>query len=217
MKNYKHYHGSNISFIDMLFNIIIAFVLMFFIAIMYMNPAAKKKDLEAKADIIITMSWPDNNPHDIDLWLKPPEGSAIYYSAKENSFIFLDRDDLGASNNFIIKDGVKEMLATRREVISFRGKMSGRYVVNSVFYMAKTESGVTLDPSTYVGTPVPVTIEMVQINPVYKIIAKKNILLSIKEEKTAFSFIIRDEEITDIDLETEEKFAQSSTGFEGGQ
>ena len=216
MKNYKNYHGSNISFIDMLFNIIIAFVLMFFFAIINMNPSASKKAPEAKADIIITLSWPDKSPHDIDLWLKTPAGPAIYYGSRENSFISLDRDDRGASNNFIIKDGVKEMIDTRREVISFRGKASGRYVVNAVFYMAKDETGEPMNTDVRNIAPVPVTVEMLQINPVYKILAKKVVFLTkTMEEKTAFSFIINGEDIT-IDSETEEKFIQNSIGFGGG-
>ena len=80
MKNFKQYYGSNISFIDMLFNIIIVFVLLFFVSIMMMNPVSKKSDIESKADLLIVMSWPDFSNHDIDLWVKPPEGPAVFYN-----------------------------------------------------------------------------------------------------------------------------------------
>lgn len=210
MKDYRHYHGSNISFIDMLFNIIIVFVLLFFVTVMLMNPQSKKEDIESKADILITMTWPDLNPHDIDLWIKPPNGSAISYNHRENSYVFLDRDDLGISNNFMIKDGEKIVLAPRREVVSFRGKQSGRYVANVHFFLSKTPEGAGLIPGTYDGTPVPVVVELVQINPVYKILAKKEISLTkVKEERTAFSFIIRDEIVADIEIDIEEPFIQN--------
>jgi cbb3-type cytochrome oxidase subunit 3 len=210
MKQYRQYHGSNISFIDMLFNILLAFVLLFFAVVLFINPPAKKKDIEAKADIIITMSWPDMSPHDIDLWVRPPDGNNIGFTHKENSYLFLERDDLGISNNFVIKDGQKISLSPRREVVTFRGVMPGRYVVNTHFYMAKTTNGIS---GTFDGVPVPVVVELIQINPSYKILTRKEIILeNPKEEKTAFSFIIRDDLVTDIDTETEEHFILNPKG-----
>ena len=213
INKHRNYHGSNISFIDMLFNIIIAFVLLFFAAILLINPPAKKKDIEAKADLIITMSWQDLSPHDIDLWVKPPDGHNIGFTSKENSYIFLERDDLGVTNNFVMKDGVKVTLPTRREVISFRGKIPGRYVVNAHFYMAKDNEGASR-PEVYDGVPVLVIVELIQINPTYKILARKEIKLeNVKQEKTAFSFIIRDDLVTSIDTETEEHFILNPQGI----
>jgi hypothetical protein len=191
----------------MLFNIIIVFALIFFAAVLLMNEPTKKKDTEAKADMIVTMSWPDLSPHDVDLWIKAPDGAPIYYSHKENSYLFLDRDDLGVSNNYIVKDGEKIQLSVRREVASFRGMAPGRFVVNSMFYAAKKIDG-TVEVDKSVIEPIPVVLELIQINPVYKILARKEMILTeVKEQKTAFSFIIRDGLITDIDTETEEPFA----------
>lgn len=205
MKKGSQYYGSNISFIDMLFNIIIVFVLLFFASIMLINEPAKKKDIEARADVIITMTWPDMSLHDMDLWVKVPDGKPIGYNHKENSYVFLERDDLGISNNFVIKDGVKTALAPRREVVSFRGKVPGRYVVNVQFFMAKTEDGKAV--AFYDNTPIPVQVELVQINPSYKILARKEIIMTkTKEERTAFAFVVRDDAIADIELETEETF-----------
>lgn len=204
-RNNVKYYGNNISFIDMLFNIIIVFALIFFAAVLLMNEPAKKKDVETKADIIVTMSWPDKSPHDIDLWIKVPDGFPIGYRHKENSYLYLDKDDLGISNNFIIKDGERIPLGPRREVISFRGKVPGRYVVNTFFYMCKTEDNK--EKETYDGPPLPVIVELIQINPVYKILRRKEIMLTaVKEERTAFSFIIRDDMITEIDDDIEEPF-----------
>lgn len=200
----SQYYGSSISFIDMLFNIIMLFVLLFFAAIMLINPDAKKKDIEAKADMIITMTWPDNSPHDMDLWVLPPDRSVIGYTHMGNSFMFLERDDLGWSNNFTMMEGHRVELPTRREVITFRGKENGRYVVNVHFFMSKDVRTGKAGESP--AQPVPVKVELVQINPKYKILASKELpMANAKEEKTAFSFTIRDGEITDIDLETDQK------------
>jgi hypothetical protein len=205
MKKSSIYYGSNISFIDMLFNIIIVFVLLFFASLMLINEPAKKKDIEARADIIITMTWPDLSPHDIDLWLKVPEGQAIGYNHKENTYVFLERDDLGISNNFVIKDEKKVALSPRREVISFRGKIPGRYVTNINFFLPKTEDGKGV--ATYTGEPIPVIVELIQINPSYKILARKEIILTkSKEERTAFSFLVQNEIVSGIELDIEEPF-----------
>ena len=46
-------------FYDMLFNMLIAFVFCFIIALLAMNPKATKSgDIPAKAEFIITLSWP---------------------------------------------------------------------------------------------------------------------------------------------------------------
>jgi len=204
MKYNRTYHGNNISFIDMLFNIIIVFVLLFFISILLMNPVSKKNDIEAKADLLVTMTWPDDNPHDIDLWIKPPVGRVIGFTNRENSYLFLDRDDLGISNNFTIINEKKVPISIRREVMTFRGKEPGRYVANVQFFLAKDPNG---RQAMYDGVPVPVVIELVQINPVYKILARKEVILTmVREEKTAFSFIIRDDNVTEIDTISEEHF-----------
>lgn len=196
----KRYHGNSIAFIDMLFNIVIVIVLLFFITVLFMNPPVKKNDIKAKADIIITMSWPDFNPHDIDVWIKPPEGPAIGYRNKENSYLFLDRDDLGMSNNYIFRDGKKVPVSTRREVISIRGKTPGRYIVNVFFFQAKGEEAYNI-------LPVPVVVEMVEINPKYRILVKKEVVLTRRaEERTAFSFIVQNDLVTDITDNIEEPF-----------
>ena len=50
-------------FYDMLFNMLIAFVFCFIVALLAMNPKALKTgDIPAKAEFIITVSWPDAPP-----------------------------------------------------------------------------------------------------------------------------------------------------------
>ena len=169
----KHqYFGSNIAFLDLLFNINMLFVLLFFAAIMLMNPDAKRKDIETKADMMVVMTWPDNSPHDIDVWIKTPENDIIGYPHRENSYLHLERDDTGASSNFIPNGEAKVEISARREVITFRGKANGRYVVNVNFYSAKDKMGNIQYKDV---DPVPVHIELIQINPSYKILTKKDV------------------------------------------
>lgn len=198
-RRHNPFHGSSLSFIDLLFNIIILFVLLFFVALMMMNPDSKKKDIESKADLMIVLTWPDNNPHDIDLWLKTPD-SLIGYPNRENSYAHLEQDNLGMTNNFIMRDNERVEIPTRREVITFRGTPNGRFVVNVHFFTAN-------GPEAGNAPSVPVTVELIQINPTYKILAKKDIVLErVKQQKTAFAFVIRENEVTDIDDDLDDPF-----------
>ena len=49
-------------FYDMLFNMLIAFVFCFIVALLAMNPKALKAgDIPSKAEFIVNVAWPDGN------------------------------------------------------------------------------------------------------------------------------------------------------------
>jgi len=199
------YYGSNISFIDMLFNINMLFFLLLIIAIIQINPKAKQNDVESKAEMMVVMNWPDNNPNDVDLWIKTPEGQHIGFSNRENSYIHLERDDRGAVNNNFMKNGEKVELPFRREVLVFRGKADGRYVVNVHLYAIKDLTGSSTREKNI--DPIPVSVELIQVNPTYEILVKKELTLShLSEEKTSFSFIIKEGKVVEIDKDVDEPF-----------
>ena len=58
------------AFTDLLFNTLIGFVLMFAIAVIFLNPIAKTGAIESKAEYLITVTWPDGNPSDVDTWVQ---------------------------------------------------------------------------------------------------------------------------------------------------
>ena len=65
-------------FYDMLFNMLIAFVFCFIVALLAMNPRALKAgDIPSKAELIINVSWPDGNPNDLDTWIQDPAGNLV--------------------------------------------------------------------------------------------------------------------------------------------
>ena len=81
-------------FYDMLFNMLIAFVFCFIIALLAMNPKALKAgDIPSKAEFIVNLSWPDMNPDDIDTWVQDPAGNLVWFRAREAGLMHLDRDD----------------------------------------------------------------------------------------------------------------------------
>ena len=62
--------GSNLSFNDLLFNVLVGFVMLFVIAFLLINPITKKSDIPVKAEFLIVLSWPADAADDIDLWVQ---------------------------------------------------------------------------------------------------------------------------------------------------
>ena len=60
-----------------------------------MNPEAKSGKIDTKAEFLITMTWPDSHPDDIDLYAEDPAGNIVWYHVREAGFMVLDRDDRG--------------------------------------------------------------------------------------------------------------------------
>src|SRR5258705_12415107 len=124
----------------MLFKALQVVAFLFFIALLAMNPEAKEGKIESKAEFIITMTWPDDHPDDIDLYAEDPLGNIVWYHAREGGFMVLDRDDRGSANNTITIDGRKVTSPFRQETISIRGIVAGEYTIN-VHYFLATKGG----------------------------------------------------------------------------
>ena len=76
-KRPKSYH-SNTSFLDILFNTLVGFVLLFIIAFLLISPVKKKKEIEQKAEYVITVTWPGELSDDVDSWLRPNRKSNVF-------------------------------------------------------------------------------------------------------------------------------------------
>ena len=149
-------------FYDMLFNMLIAFVFCFIIALLAMNPKATKTgDIPAKAEFIITLSWPDMDPNDLDLWVQGPSGESAWFRNREVDLMYLDRDDRGNSNNTITVNGRKVINPLRQEVVTIRSIVPGEYVANAHYY--ETKDIDSNDPRA--GQPVEVNISIIKVNP----------------------------------------------------
>ena len=124
----------------MLFKALQVVAFLFFIALLVMNPEAKQGKIDTKAEFIITMTWPDNHPDDIDLYAEDPLGNIVWYHEREAGFMMLDRDDRGGVNNSITVNGKKVTSPIRQETVSIRGIVAGEYTVNINHYLATTRS-----------------------------------------------------------------------------
>jgi hypothetical protein len=140
-------------FSDLLFNTLLAFVMLFAIAMMVMNPKAKTGVIDAKAEFIITVTWPDLNPNDVDAWVQDPGGNLVWFRSREAGMMHLDRDDRGLANDTIVINGQKIVNPLNQEVVTLRGFAPGEYTVNVHYYETKD------------GKPVDVNVSVVKVNP----------------------------------------------------
>lgn len=179
--NSSQKYRSSFGLIDLLFNLLVGFVFLFVIAFILINPISKNKIIDAKAEFLIVMSWPDNDTNDIDIWVRRDEDDIISFRKKDSGIMHLDRDDLGNSNDTIFVDGKEMKNPANREVVSIRQKIPGHYTVNIHWYSKKGDK--PLDE-------VPVELELIRVNP-YRMLGKVTKTMVLKgSEITAYQFDI---------------------------
>jgi hypothetical protein len=145
--------GTFVPFTDMLFNVVIGLAFMVFIAFALINPTAKTGAVDLKAEVLITMNWPDNDPDDMDLYVRDPAGNIVWYHAREAGLMHLDHDDRGSSRERITVDGRTIQNPLNQEIVSVRGIVPGEYVVNAHEFLAASTGKV------------PVSVKVEKLNP----------------------------------------------------
>ncbi|GIX54779.1 hypothetical protein ACU6VI_07710 [Sphaerotilus natans] len=175
-------------FSDLLFNTLLIFVMLFTVALLAMNPKAKTGVIDAKAEFIVTVTWPDMNPNDIDTWIEDPGGNRVWFRQREGGMMHLDRDDRGLSNDSIVVNGQQVVNPLNQEVVTIRGFAPGEYVVNVFYYDSKD------------GQPVPVNVSVVKVNPRAEVVFYGTVNLPRKgDEATAVRFSVdRDGRVTGV-------------------
>lgn len=177
-------------FTDLLFNALLGFTFLFLVAIMFMNPESKSGIIDPKAEYLLTITWEDFSPDDIDVWVENPKGGILYFRNTAVGLLHLDRDDRGMVNDTIEVNGEKIVNPLNQEVVTLRGVVQGEYVVNLHYY--KSES----------GKPVDVSFRLVKVNPMLEVVYYGTAKLEDEgTEKTALRFNINsDGKITDINF-----------------
>lgn len=179
MRNRQRY-GCNTSFLDLLFNMLLAFTALFVMAfaMINQNKDENKTNTEVKAEYIITISWPDDMDNDIDTYVEDPEGHLICFRRREDGLMHLDRDDLGLSNDKITtQDGQVVKYIHNREMVTLRGVNEGEYCVNVHAYRST-------DPR-----PCEVTVQMDRLNPKFSTVYIRKVTLNKSgDEQTVVRF-----------------------------
>jgi len=178
----RQYYGANTAFLDLLFNALLGFVALFFIAYILINPEAKLDNAsEAKAEFVITTTWDNELNNDVDSYLQDPADHLVFFRRREDGLMHLDRDDLGHSNDtFKTPDGETIKYNENREIITIRGIIPGEYVMNVHMYAKRTPN-----------KPTEVTVQIDKINPTLKTVAIKKVTLDEDgDEKTVCRFLL---------------------------
>jgi hypothetical protein len=178
-----------VGFTDLLFNALLGFVVMFVLAYLLINPIAKTGAIDAKAEFLITLSWPDGRPEDVDLYVEDPAGNLVWFRTREAGLMHLDRDDLGRSNDVIRVAGRDIVNPINQEIVSIRGIQPGEYVVNLHLYRAQSDQ-----------QPVPATVKVEKLNPRVEVVFYGEIVLvRPREERTAVRFrVASDGKVGDV-------------------
>lgn len=166
-------------FTDLLFNVLLGFILLFFLAILFLSPAEDTGKIDIEAEYVITVSWPDNSPDDIDTWVEDPQGQVTWFRNRSTGLVHLDRDDRGMLNDTLEVNGERIENPLNQEVVAVRGSLPGEYIVNVHYYQSETEASV------------PVAVKVARVNPTYTIAYYGVTTLSQKgEEQTAVRFTV---------------------------
>jgi hypothetical protein len=180
--------GTFVPFTDILFNVVMGFSFMIFIAFALIKPETKHA-IELKAEMLIDANWPDGSQADIDLYVQDPEGNVVWYNRREAGFLNLERDDRGMYRDTMVVGGKRVENPLNQETVTMRRFVQGTYTVNVVNYN---------DPD---NTPVPVTVTVTKVNPELKIVYTGTVTLAAKdEEQTVVRFTLdKDGVIQNVD------------------
>ena len=171
--------GTFVPFTDILFNALLGFAIMVFIAFALIRPEAKSGEIDVNADLIITISWPDGIPDDIDTYVEDPAGNVVWYNKREAGLIHLDRDDRGNFRDTILIDGKEVQYPLNQETVTVRGIVAGEYVINVFNYLKQT-------PGT-----VPVTVKVEKLNPSVSVVFYGSVdMVEESQEETVVRFTL---------------------------
>lgn len=165
------------AFTDILFNALLGFAFMFFVAFILIRPQIPDGKISPKAEFMITAQWPDGHTDDVDLIVEDGEGNLVWFDTRESGLMHLDRDDRGALGDNITVNGQRIDNPLNQEIVTLRGIAAGEYVVNLLHYKAPT------------ARPVEVKVKVEKLNPqVTLIYAGSNTLTGAGDEQTAIRF-----------------------------
>ncbi len=145
--------GTFVPFTDMLFNVVIGLAFMVFIAFSLINPTAKSGAVDLKAELLITLNWPDNDTTDMDVYVEDPAGNVVWYHSREAGLMHLDHDDRGSSRERLTVNGRTIQNPLNQEIVTIRGIVPGEYVVNAHEFLAGSEGKI------------PVSVKVEKLNP----------------------------------------------------
>ena len=166
-------------FTDLLFNALLGFAFMFAIAFMLINSSEETGNIRSKAEILISVQWPDDHPDDVDAIVEDPQGSLVWYHNRDSGLMHLDRDDRGNLADNLNINGEVVSNPINQETITVRGLQSGEYIINLLHYKSNFKE------------PLPVTVKVEKLNPSVELVYYgEHFLNGVGDEMTALRFYV---------------------------
>src|SRR3981081_3399525 len=124
------WRGMNVSFRDMLFLLVFAYLVIGAIALAHVakNDEEQSKGQAPPGNVIVEMFWDKAIDADVDLWVQAPGDVPVGYSNKSGVVFHLVRGGPGRSGGHN---------SVNYEVSYGRGHWPGEYVVNAMLYRSR--------------------------------------------------------------------------------
>lgn len=158
----KKIYYNNTSFLDVLFNFLLATIVLLVIAVLHIVVEQNKADIKVNAEFVITLEWDHDQDNDVDIWIEDPNRLVLWYRDQEVGVMHGDRDDKGWQDDMYING---EIIKINQEIITFRGIVEGEWIINIHLYRVG-KSVRDKEGST-------VKISLIKLNPKASIIFKK--------------------------------------------
>ena len=191
-------HASTTGFLDLLFNFLLGFVVLFVLLLAIIKVETAKPGLEDQNEFVVTATWDDGSEDDVDLWARDPLGNIVSFRNRETGLMHLQRDDLGRRNDLLTTPEGREVGSTlNQEVLNVRRLLPGQYLVNLHLY----GRGASERPE-----PANVTVRLIKVKP-YRVEAEVKVQLNSRgDERTALSFELLESGEVLVDTETQTSF-----------
>ena len=157
--------SNNTSLLDLLFNFLLATMILLVIAVCFIIVEQNKADIKTKAEFVITIDWDGEQNNDVDIWILDPQENLLWYREKEIGVMHLDRDDLGHLNDYQVINGESVPIKVNQEIVTIRGVVEGEWVINLHLYRQSNKN------------PTNTTISLIKLNPKATIIFSKKLEL----------------------------------------
>lgn len=190
--SYEGYE-SPISLADIMLKIVMVLFVMWLAAELQAKKKSEDSNLQKKAEFVATAEWnKERDPEldcDVDLWVRNPDGDAVYFSHKEGNGMNIERDDLGNRNDSLVTSTGETLINPEdKEYWYLRVIKPGEYSINVHLYGCKDQD---MYSSRMRPRRVPVDVELIKLNPRMVLVQRKVVILEkVWDEKTAFNFTL---------------------------
>lgn len=128
-------YSTTLSFIDFLFNLVIALTALFLLSILLINPPKQETTQKREAEYFIVIKWQDLNNNDVDLWVTDGDVT-VSFITRQQSNMSLDRDDVGPDE----PTTRTHFLPQNEEVVTIRSRQRNVYTANIHLYNLREPS-----------------------------------------------------------------------------